>query len=250
MKVITEAMLRSMTISALNPPPIKIAPDTLLTAAARDYIREQHLEVVFLAHPNPRDNTAADMARMGQEDSKGIKYPGSCGKPEYMTHLRAGELVHKSHPRIQFRGKMDSLQSAILGVQLIAAEKNMGRLVMDLSMLLKHARDILRAEVMEVSPEPEMILGMPEDELRRASHSPAKIFGLSHILPSYEMGAILVALNQLRTLVREAELSAIKALSIPSAESWREDIIRALNRFSSAVYILMLREVSDNDRRG
>ena len=35
-------------------------------------------------------------------------------KPEHMTHLNAEFLVNKTHPRIAFRGSMDSLEAALL----------------------------------------------------------------------------------------------------------------------------------------
>ena len=44
-------------------------------------------------------------------------------KPEYMTHLRGNLLVFKDHPRIALRGKIDSLEAAIILLQLKAQEK-------------------------------------------------------------------------------------------------------------------------------
>ena len=45
-------------------------------------------------------------------------------------------------------------------------------------------------------------------------------------------------LNRLRTRVREAEIAAIRAL--PE----RTDILRAMNRLSSAVYVIFCRQLS------
>ena len=57
------------------------------------------------------------------------------------------------------------------------------------------------------------------------------------------MGETALELNCLRTQVREAELAAAAAFG-----EGREDILRCLNRLSSAVYILFCRLVAA--RRG
>ena len=42
-------------------------------------------------------------------------------KPEEMTHLRGNRLVPKTHPRIRFRGQLDSLMAQVLELQCRAA---------------------------------------------------------------------------------------------------------------------------------
>ena len=48
-------------------------------------------------------------------------------------------------------------------------------------------------------------------------------------------------LNMVRTQVRETELAAVEAFFDPTEGLQREDIIKALNRMSSAVYVMMCR---------
>jgi ethanolamine utilization cobalamin adenosyltransferase len=55
------------------------------------------------------------------------------------------------------------------------------------------------------------------------------------------MGPLSVALNELRSLVRETELSAAEAFQDQIGNSGREDIIMALNRLSSLFYVLMFK---------
>jgi len=57
------------------------------------------------------------------------------------------------------------------------------------------------------------------------------------------MGAVCVALNLLRTRVRETELAAARAFETESGFS-RRDLIQGLNRLSSCVYILLCRRLS------
>jgi ethanolamine utilization cobalamin adenosyltransferase len=82
---------------------------------------------------------------------------------------------------------------------------------------------------------------MSGDEIRERSHHPERYFGLGHIRPHYSMGAIAAGLNTLRTRVREAELSACRAYE----KMDRADIIKVLNRLSSAVYILVYKYLPD-----
>ena len=55
-------------------------------------------------------------------------------------------------------------------------------------------------------------------------------------MPGPRHGLRVARLNGLRTQVRQTELEAARAFP-----EGREDIIRGLNRLSSAVYILMLK---------
>ena len=55
-------------------------------------------------------------------------------------------------------------------------------------------------------------------------------------MPGPRHGLRVARLNSLRTQVRQTELAAAQAFP-----EGREDIIRGLNRLSSAVYILMLK---------
>ena len=57
------------------------------------------------------------------------------------------------------------------------------------------------------------------------------------------MGALCMALNQLRTKVRETELCAASAF-IKDETCMRPDILEALNRLSSCVYLLFLRALT------
>ena len=57
------------------------------------------------------------------------------------------------------------------------------------------------------------------------------------------MGAVCVALNSLRTFVRETELAAVTAF-MRDNEMTRPDIVEALNRLSSCVYIIFCKKVA------
>lgn len=163
-------------------------------------------------------------------------------KPEHMTHLRHDTLVPKSDPRIFFRGKLDSLGAQVVLAQCeLAAADAKPALLADLQEILDVLREITRAEVLEQSFERDGILGLTWAELRKQSHAPQAYFGVrAMVLPDASLGRTYALLNVLRTAVREAEVAAAMAF-----DTERSDIVQALNRLSSAVYILMCRLLRD-----
>ena len=189
-----------------------------LTSSARDYLTEERIPIVPAAQ------------------AKITRYRGLDGcyyeeKPEHMTQLTGEVLVPKTHPRIRFRGSLDSLESRIL---LLALEEP--ELQAQCSELLDFVRQILKCEVLEEPFRADRLLGMTLDQVRAYSQLPQQYLGIPHFMPGPRHGLQVARLNVLRTQVRQTELEAARAFP-----EGREDIIRGLNRLSSAVYILMLK---------
>lgn len=163
------------------------------------------------------------------------------GKPEHMTHLRGEELVFKDHPRIAFRGAIDSLESEIILFQTLTEKKQLHRMTQDLEEIIKTIRWTLRCEV-SGEPVGEILMqGLNTDEMRAHSHHPSQYYGMKHFLPTYQHGEIVAYLNRLRTKARETELVAYQAFKTESGDVEREDIIRVLNRLSSLFWIMMFK---------
>jgi ethanolamine utilization cobalamin adenosyltransferase len=173
------------------------------------------------------------------------------GKPEYMTQLSGGRLVHKSHGRIAFRGCIDSLEADVMEAQILAANLDEGWYCSCLGEILDCLRNILAAEVKETPLGDIRLFGLDAEELHRLSHDINGAFGVDHpegsmLLPAYTMGALAVRLNTLRTKVREAELLAVRTFCSGGENCEREDLVRALNRLSSAAYWLFCRAASES----
>lgn len=214
----------------------------VVTPAARDFMKAHNfrIESAFIEAPF-REMSRTPIPPRGERrfvDQDGNHY---AEKPEHMTHLFGNVLVSKDHPRIALRGRLDSLQAKIIEVQIVALDEGKKDVVADLSETLNFTRDILAGEVTGLPLERETLLGMREDELRSVSHDPSAHYNTGHLMPDYRMGKTAVMLNALRTMVREVELAAMAAFPVERGESARPDIIRALNRLSSAVYILICR---------
>jgi ethanolamine utilization cobalamin adenosyltransferase len=164
-------------------------------------------------------------------------------KPEYMTSLSGNRLVSKTHGRIAFRGALDSLEAEIIEAQVLADGRGEIWFLERLAELLSFLRDMLAAEVKDISLPPPRLFGLSADELRRRSHDVKGSFGFEHPLPDYTMGLLAVRLNLLRARAREAELLAVRAFG-PGGDE-RPDLLLAMNRLSSALYWLFCKAVSD-----
>ena len=161
-------------------------------------------------------------------------------KPEYLTALRGNLLVAKNHPEIKFRGRLDSLEADLLVLQVEFRKLGLPKGVEELGEVLRYVKEILRCEVLEVPFEHVSLFGLDDEELRHRSHYPQQYYGIPHFATSVDDGAAVVLLNQLRTKVREVELAAYDAYTAGGVkEPTRVDVIRALNRLSSAVYLMM-----------
>ena len=153
-------------------------------------------------------------------------------KPEHMTHLNSETLVEKTHPRIVFRGKLDTLEAELILCQLAAGGRKT-----ELEALLELTRRIIRSDVLDQPLAEGSLWGLSEGEIRKRSHFPQEYYGQPHFAPSAADGPAVARLNRARCAAREAELAAVAAF-YPE----RADLLRAMNRISSAIYLLMIQE--------
>lgn len=161
-------------------------------------------------------------------------------KPEHMTHLRGNVLVFKDHPRILFRGMIDTLEAEILLCQKAAQLEGYSALPGTLQEVLDFVRRLIPCDVLE-EPVPAVSFGgMTPEQLREHSHYPQKYYDTPHFMPDFTMPQTMLSLNRLRTVVRRTELAAYRAFRTEDGAVTRDDIILALNRLSSYLWILMI----------
>lgn len=251
--ILTEADLRSGSVTRSGNT-VYVPRDTFVSELANEYIRTHALQLI-------RTESTAAPVQSGGSFGKGVmSYTPIASKgaaryidyrsgkqysekPEHMTHLRANLLVPKHDARIVFRGKLDSLEALIMQTQITAEECGYPVIAQELDEVMQFVQQILAHEVKD-KPLPDIaIFGMNSQQLRYASHHLTEVFGIQHSVPHYSMGKICVALNTLRTFIRETELAAAAAFT-DGANVSRPDIIEALNRLSSCVYILFCKKVS------
>lgn len=246
MKAITEEILR-LELRNTQPDTYYIPQGKILTPAAREYLQQRKIKVeregqTKVVSTEVPPMPAIDMRAPEVLKPKFVDYETGAyymEKPEHMTHLHGNVLVVKSHPRILFRGKLDSLQALIVMGQVLIAEGGKQKLVDDLGNVLDILREMMRCDVLDETFRNETIIGLTHAELRERSHDPKKFFGIQQmVLPDYTMGKDYALLNQIRTAVRETEVAAAQAFR-EGTKCTRGDIIEGLNRLSSAMHIIM-----------
>lgn len=246
MKVITEQLLRE-ELRASEPEIFYIPEGKILSPAAREYLQQRKIKIskdkapAVVATPVPPMPVVA--AAVEAPRPKFVDYETGAfymEKPEHMTHLHGNVLVPKNHPRIVFRGKLDSLQALfVLNQAIIQEGGGSQKLLEDLSGIVHVLREMMRCDVLDEPFYNSRILGLSHAELRERSHDPMKFFQIKQmVLPDYTLGKEYALLNQLRTAVRETEVSASEAFR-EGKKCTRSDLIEELNRLSSAMHIMM-----------
>ena len=195
-----------------------------LTSSARDFLSRERIEILPAEQAKPQRYRLLSGGYVEE-------------KPEHMTHLNGDVLVPKNHPRIVFRGKMDTLESELILCQL--ADKWLEGPVGE---ILGLARQIIRCEVLGEPLKWDTLCGLTESEQRKRSHFPQEYYGQPHFMPSFADGMVIARLNRARCAAREAELASVTAFADREGNITRQDIPQALNRMSSMLYLLMIQK--------
>ncbi|MBE7002231.1 MAG: ATP-binding protein [Ruminococcaceae bacterium] len=189
-----------------------------LTSDAKDFLTRERIEILPASEAKPQRFRLLGGGYMEE-------------KPEHMTHLNGDTLVEKTHPRIVFRGAVDTLEAELL---LCAAEAQ-GEIRKQLEEALSYTRTLLRNEVLDEPVTVDTLGGMDEKALRQRSHRPQEFYGQPHFMPSPTDSRLLLQVNKARCAARAAELRAVAAFP-----AGREDLLRAFNRLSSFLYLIMI----------
>ena len=219
----TEDMVRQNLRNRAGKRVFYLAKGDTLTPGARDWLRQERVELLSADQAKPEAYRLLNGALLRE-------------KPEHMTHLNGDLLVLKTHPRIRFRGLLDTLEAELLW----CAFHTEGALRKDLEQILAHARLLIRCDVLEEPLEDTTLCGLTEQEQRARSHRPQEYYGVAHFMPAAADGEAMARLNRARCAAREAELRGLEAFSDREGNPTRPDILRALNRMSSMLYILMV----------
>ena len=217
MKAITETDVREQLVR-IEPEQFVVPRGRILTPAARDFLNMRKIRIVLegqtvsrpqsyrardpelprpasagpaaaSAAPEPPAAPAAPARAGGPDPAPKARYrdyvTGApyADKPEYMTQLCGNLLVRKDHPRIECRGRMDSLQAQIVRVQADMAQRGeQAAVIADLQDVLGVLREIMRCDVLDEPFVNERIIGLDHAELRDHSHHPQKYYKIRQML--------------------------------------------------------------------
>lgn len=145
------------------------------------------------------------------------------------TILTKNTVVEKDHPRVVFRGKLDSLMAHILVLMSEFSTPEDVELYSKLNLIQINLSHIFESEVTGELFDKEFFFDCfgTYDEIREKSHA----VGMLHV-DGFIVDRRFVLLNRLRTHIREVEISAVRAICDDAT-------IVPLNRLSSVVHIMM-----------
>ena len=143
-----------------------LAPDHRLTPGARDWLREERIEILAASQAKAEVFSLLNGGHLQE-------------KPENMTHLYGNVLVPKGHPRILFRGAVDTLEAELILAQL-ALEKGMAAKVVE---ILNFVRSLIRCDVLGEPVKAISLCGLSDDQIRQRSHRPQAFYGKAHFMP-------------------------------------------------------------------
>lgn len=236
---------------------VRLPADCRLTPAAHDLIKQKRIRVRYTdaagrtfvdAPETPGGNSDARQqvhpltSRAGHEAAHCLLCQQTVGKkPDALTHLNATTLVAKNDARIAFRGRIDSAIAQALLIQTQWQVENAAPAWQAMLADIRSALgDVLRCDALD-EPMRAVTLGeLDEAQIHAYSHHPLKHLGHDHIVPALEHGREVARLNVLRTSIRETEVAGAQAFIGRDFSIARGDLLQALNRLSSAVYVLML----------
>lgn len=229
-----------------------LGPDERLTPAAAELLRSRNCRVILPGQTQGGGKPAACKTAEKpapapvSAPAPATPAPGAPATAEPVaapkkacpdcTYLDADTVVSKSHPRIFFRGKLDTLISATVMVQ--TGFDGQGKLpavirngLSDINVWLWQ---ILQAEVSGDPVPAQSLCGMNVEAIRLVSRDPKKYLNQGHLVPDVALGPNVSVLNWLRAQVREVEVAYVQV------GLGREDVLESLNCLSSAIYVLML----------
>lgn len=249
MSFITESELRELWQNGRGQLP-PFPPGTRFSTAAQDFLKTNRVEVRFDATPTVQANSNADWNKPGTFPvvlTGPMPICSECGqplhaKPEHLTQIDAGHFAPKTSPRLVFRGRVDSLNALVMLTASTARRCELPELAQQLDTLAAYCREIMSAEYNLRPVSSLTLLGKSEAELHEISHWPDKHLGIPHLVPGPHDHEMLHWLNVLRTQSREVEVVALQAFPADSFDpaGIGAGLARALNRLSSAVYVLEL----------
>ncbi|MFR8055393.1 MAG: hypothetical protein ACLU6O_12035 [Bilophila wadsworthia] len=210
---------------------LHLSPEERLTPSAQELVNNRKIRILIVSGDG----------RVARDDGKAVHPLATEERPfakvektEAQTHLNGTEMVTKEHPRIWFRGKVDSAIAAAILVQTqlqpVLAPELQG-LLADLRSWLGWA---MRCEVLDEAV-PVLSMG-PFREARRLACHPEERIGTA--VSRAAEGSIY--LTQWWAIIRETEVAAAFAFRKQDGTLERPDILELLDGLSNAVYAFML----------
>lgn len=220
---------------------------TIMTPSARQFLVDKGIEVIKEGAADEKIPVQEKVVERIIEKAITPKYIGLAGesyfeKPEHMTQISGNILVSKNDERIIFRGKLDILKSKWLILQKEFESYGNEKLNKDMESVTGFIKKIVLAEVLDTELEETKVLGETLDKIKEMSHNPKKFFEIGHMFDiSVKNSMLVLKLNEMRSNCRECEITGVTAFLTEKGIAEKKEMLKALNRLSSIIYVMMLK---------
>lgn len=236
MAILTEATVRKLikTTEIQETKVVEVEKGTIITPSARSFLSDHQIKLQEM----PKCETKEEFTQKNEAEQTGKKeaqnpfvYKTLDGgqfveKPVYMSILKGNTIVPNDHPEIKLRGQLDTLHGEVLKVQLLASEAGFSDLIEELELIARCS------QFMQESRLPSKLAYPRETEV--------VTFPID-----YQMGALVIALNQLRLMIEQTSLMAYESLKEADGTIKEVELLEVLTKLARFCWKLM-----DNVNKG
>ncbi|MGY3779500.1 cobalamin adenosyltransferase [Isobaculum melis] len=208
MAILTEETVRRMmkTTEMQKNKVCEVKKGTIITPSARGFLSDHQIKL----HEIPECEISGKLApekeakQTENQTSQAVKMPflyktldggQFIEKPIYMRILKENIIVPLDHPQMKLRSQFDAVHGEVLKVQLLASEAGFTGLIEELELIANSSQTMGFNDVNLLS----RLTNQKEDE--------QVTFQIQ-----YQMGPIVIALNQLRLMIEQTSLLAYESL--------------------------------------
>jgi len=239
MAILTEETVRRLikTTEIQETKVVEVEKGTIITPSARSFLSDHQIKLQEIpsCETNREDNQKNKAEVTGNQEVKIVQNPflyktldggQFVEKPVHMSVLKGNIIVPNDHPEIKLRGQLDMLHGEVLKVQLLASEAGFSDLIEELELIARCS------QFMQESRLP--------SKLAYPSETEVVTFSID-----YQMGALVIALNQLRLMIEQTSLMAYESLKEADGTIKEVELLEVLTKLARFCWKLM-----DNVNKG
>lgn len=239
MAILTEDAVRKLmkTTEMQETKVVEVEKGTIITPSARSFLSDHQIklyeipECVMKKELTPLNEE--ELTQASQTMATPFLYKTLTGgqfieKPIYMSVLKENIIAPNDHPMIKLRGQVDRINGEILNIQWLANEAGFADLIEELALVASCSQNLFFNDI-----------SLPSELIHQIEDVPATC------QVQYQMGPVVIALNQLRLHFEHTSLMAYESLKAADGTIKEIGLLEKLNDLA-----LFCQKLLDNVNKG